>query len=1145
MNKQKEAQPKINIDNEANERMKKNKFFSPTKIINFLNCKYIVYNEFYKKDLGISKKEKTKNHELRLKKGDEHENSYFKELKKKYKKVIDLKKDSRDYPKRFKETVKAMEEGHEIIRGGVLMQGNWVGETDFLFKVLDSKSKFGSFSYVVHETKNTKKTKVEHVMQAGLYTLMLKDIQESTPIFFSIILKEFVINEIKFNKVYNYIVSNKKNYENFIFKDLEKVKPEKCSFCNICDWIDVCEKEWIKNDNLNQIGNIHKSHIKKLISSDINTIEKLAKKDETFKVKNLNSDIFKKLNISAKLRKEYEKTNKPCFHIIKENLSFEKGFNLLPENQDGDLFFDIESVQDHIVDGGLEYLFGIYYIENKKEKFKAFWAHTKEEEKNNLINFFNFTESHFKKYTDAKIYHYADYEITALRNLVAKHNTHGSIYDRYLRLFKFVDLYGIVKNSVLTSENSYSIKNLEKFYNFKRTGDLQKGDASQDFYANWMETKNQDLLDEIEFYNKQDCHSTYELKNWLTDIRPQECNWYEPATKEDDKIEKPFEIKLGQYSNYLNTKKLKNKNIQEVVSHVLGFFRRDNRPDYRKFFERKSMSHEDLVNDTECVGYMTQVEEPYKEKQSNVYTFSFPDQEYKVKKGDRPVNANNVLLGESESVGEVLEVDQKKKLIKLKKGTRGAGRNLLLPHILSIGKRQPPQVTTLEDSTYRYIDSLFVGEKKEYGAINDILARKIPKIKNIKTGDAIIDSSNFIEEIPKIILNLDNSYLFIQGPPGTGKTTQASNAIAELIAKGKKIGVSANSHKVIHNLISKVESICEKKKINFLGLKKGSSNNEDSIYNGKFISTSLDDKGYEGFLTESYQLFAGTKYHFAKEYYDQKLDYMFIDEAGQLTTADIIAIGTSAKNIVLIGDQMQLPQPSSAVHPGESGKSILEYLLEGKDTVSNDKGVFLNKTFRMHPKINDFTSENFYEDRLLCSDITSKRKIHFDKTCQIQDIGIHYIAADHTDCSQKNETEGTIIKNLYRDLSKCEFEDEFGKVRKIKNEDILTISPYNVQVNYLKSILPKESRVGTIDKFQGQEAPITIISMTSSDSENLPRAKSFFFNRNRLNVAISRSQLITIMIFNPKLLQTSTRSVDEIYLIENFFKLMNYKKKVT
>ena len=442
---------------------------------------------------------------------------------------------------------------------------------------------------------------------------------------------------------------------------------------------------------------------------------------------------------------------------------------------------------------------------------------------------------------------------------------------------------------------------------------------------------------------------------------------------------------------------------------------------------------------------------------------------------------------------------------------------------------------------YRYIDTLFIDNKKNYDAINDILAKKVPRIKGIKEGSPIIVSNNFIEEIPKVILNLNNSYLFIQGPPGTGKTTQASNVIAELISKGKKIGVVANSHRVVHNLISKVEKVCENKKINFSGFKRGSNRNEESIYEGKFITTCFTEDDYPSLLSEKHQLYAGTKYHFANENYDQKLDYMFVDEAGQLTTADIVAVGTAAKNIVLIGDQMQLPQPSNADHPGDSGKSILEYLLEDNDTVPNERGIFLSKTFRMNPKINKFISENFYENRLLCDEITSKRKIIFQKNTQIQSDGIHFISADHTDCSQKNEIEGKIIKDLYNQLSEHKIEDEFGKIKKLTNEDILTISPYNIQVNYLKSILPKDSRVGTIDKFQGQEAPITIISMTSSDSDNLPRAKNFFFNRNRLNVAISRAQLMSIIIFNPLLLQTSAHTLEEIYLIENFFKLMKYK----
>jgi uncharacterized protein len=251
-------------------------------------------------------------------------------------------------------------------------------------------------------------------------------------------------------------------------------------------------------------------------------------------------------------------------------------------------------------------------------------------------------------------------------------------------------------------------------------------------------------------------------------------------------------------------------------------------------------------------------------------------------------------------------------------------------------------------------------------------------------------------------------------------------------------------------------------------------------------------------------------------------------------------MGSSCKNIVLVGDQMQLGQPSKGVHPGDSGKSILDYLLGDLDTIDDNRGIFLNKTYRLDPKINNFISENFYESRLIADENNSTRKV-ISKNKLFSASGIYYIASEHSDNSQKSEEECQIIKKLYKDFIGADFIDLNQKKRKITDKDILIISPYNVQVNYLKSELNEKAQIGTIDKFQGQEAPITIISMTSSDAENLPRDKTFFFNRNRLNVAISRSQCVSIILFNPKLLETAPRNVIEIKLLNNFFKLMKFK----
>ena len=1119
------------------------KFLSPTKLKNFLSCKYIIYNEAYKDELNIKKKEKSKTDLLRFKKGNEHEDNYFKKLKKKFKNTTDLKKDSKDFKGRFQDTLKAMKDGFEVIRGGVLKSGNWFGETDFLIKI-DGKSKFGNYAYIVHETKNTNKTKPDHVVQAGVYSSMLEEIQEYKPDVFAIVLKEFLVDEIKYDSVRNYVNFTKEKYQNFLEKGLDEARPDKCQYCNICDWIDVCKNIWKEEDNLNQICNIHKSQVKKLKDEGIDTIEKISSKKENFIVKDLNPDVFRRLNISAKLKKEAEKTGKPQFKLNEDYLNVKKGFNMLPEPQEGDLFFDIESVQDHVHTDGLEYLFGIYYVEKGNAKFKALWAHTFEEEKKNLINFFKFTENHFEKYPNAKIYHYAKYEITALRKLVAKHNICGDLNDKYLRTLKFVDLFAIVKNAIFISEDSYSIKNLEPLYNFKREGDLRKGDISQDYYAEWKETGVQSLLDDIEFYNKQDCHSTYELREWLIKIRPENCTWFEPYLKDSDYEKKDFELRNERYIKDIQSKKFKFPKIAQTVSDIVGFFRRDLRPEYRLYFERKDKTHEELVEDTEAIGNMTllKIDEPDREKKerAHTYTYEFPDQEFKIGKGQGVENPN-ALVGERDSAGKVHDIDYKKRILILKRQRTKNDNHL--PKILSIVPQSPPGIFDLEKANERYFDSLFQDGESIYSAIDDILNKSFPRIKGKKAGDKIINSNDFSKEIPNVLKSLDKSYMFIQGPPGTGKTTQASSAIVELIKEKKTVGVVANSHKVINNLISKVEALALKQNVSFEGFRRGSQFKEDSIFDGKLIKTYFKDDLLQTCLdSEKCQLFAGTKYHFAKVDYDKRqLDYMFVDEAGQLTTADIIAVGTSAKNIVLIGDQMQLPQPSSADHPGESGKSVLEYLLEGNDTVSPNRGIFLNKSYRMHPKINNFISNNFYEGRLDCDDQTSKRSLKIKSKYKLKVPDLNYIQADHQDYSQRNEYEGDIIKKLYKDLIGSDFKDHHGKVHKITTDDILTISPYNIQVNYLKSILPKDSRVGTIDKFQGQEAPITIISMATSDGENIPRGLDFLFNRNRLNVAISRSQLMSIIIFSPDLLLANAKGVDDIYLIENFFKLMDYK----
>ena len=1105
----------------------------------FINCRHIILNEF--KNKKSTDEERTISEKLRLEKGLLHELNYFKELSKKYKKIKNIKNlKNLSRKEKISETIKALNNGYELIYGGWLQSDKWSGEIDFLEINTKKKSNLGNWSYEVIDTKYSSRVKSDHIYQVSLYSFLINEAQGFLPENFYILLKDKSKEAIKLKDVYETFLVHKTSYENFIESELNGLNSKKKNYFSLCDLKAVCENEVVHEKHLSHVLGTNKKNIKKLNNAKIQNYNELAKLSPKKEIEGLKNETKIKLINQAQLQIEAEKKGFPIFKINEENRYIKKGFNLLPKPADGDLFFDIESVGDHVVKNKLEYLFGIFYKEEGKKIFKPFWAHSRNEEKQSVIDFFSFTKNHFKKYPKAKIYHYASYEITALERLTSLHKVHGVDYDHYLHIERFVDLFRVVKQSIYVSQKSYSIKEIEKYYGFERGGEITKGDVSEDYYIQWMETKNKKFLEEIEEYNKQDCISTFKLRNWLLKIKPEDTNWHVPV-KESIEL-RPFEETLLEYQKKFNVSKLKDKPIVKLLSDIIGFYSREMKPSWREFFDRKDLSDEELIDDRECIGNMKLVSQ-FQDKKSFEYKFLFPPQEYKLKKGDDSIIANNIDPERDDRAGTIQVLDQINRFLVLRKGISREKKQL--PKTLSIAKKlmQPSLFDKLNKNIYDFCENI-LENKKGYEALKNFLNRDLPNIKGLKPGDQIIKSENFIKEIPDIISRLNSSCIFLQGPPGSGKTFYSSHAIVELLKKNKKIAVTANSHKVIHNLLERVENIATKQKFVFKGLKKGNPNDGDTFYDGKQIKTESNEKKYiDGLKDNKILLYSGTKYHLSSWYYRGKIDYLFIDEASQFSLADLIALGGITKNIILVGDQLQLGQPTQGSHPNMSGYSVLDYLLEGKDTVPANMGIFLTRTFRMHPNINVFISENFYEKKLLTDITAESRKINYPKNFFINNDGIHTILMDHTDCSQTSEAEFKKIDEIIKKLIGQKFIDSDKTERPLTISDFLIISPYNAQVNFLLERLPNGTRCGTIDRFQGQEAPITIISMTSSDIENLPRDKSFFFNRNRLNVAVSRAQCSSIVLLNPQLLEAPPKTLEEFKMINNFNKLLKYKTK--
>ena len=1131
-------------------KIKKNKFFiSPSDLNNFVACKYTALNEIKFHNKEIQKSADKVNDKLWKDMGVEHEKKHFKLLKEKYKKSITIKSDL-DENDRFNETVRAIEDGYDLIYHAYLVDENFRGEADFLIKC-DTPSDLGDYSYEVYDTKITRNLRPRHVTQITAYSDMLAKIQKVLPQKMYLIDGSDDLHTFKTTEYIDLFNHGKKEFVKFLPNiKKENIYPEKCSYCKLCNWHNTCEQIWEKDNYVNLVAGTNKSQIEKLKKNKVRTVEQLAKTKLIATDLKINVESFEKIKSQAQLQEEKRITGED--KIIFLDPDYGKGFYKLPKPDDGDVFFDIEGFPR--MDRPFEYLHGLYYKDKGKLKFKDLWAknHDKESEKNIFIELINFFEKRFEEFPNAHIYHYASYEKRAVRELATVYSAEfpkGDIVnDDLLRKEKYVDLFSVANQSIRTSERDMSLKSIEKFYNFVREADIVKADDSVVKYENWIVTRNEKYKQDIINYNKEDCISTYHLREFLVKNKPETIDWFlkpEEIKKEDqepNKYRRKVPNKLSReevevdLNNRLEKKKNKtNKNFVENLKNFIGFHWKSNKPEFWEVFDRAEKTHLELEDDTECIANCVLVDNKPKDTDDGfIYSYRFNDQNYKLKKGKTAFDAHQI-----KGIGNIYSIEENfpdKNILKIFVSKRR--KNIEMPSLLTLGNGTPPQVHQHDQALNKFLEDYIDNDGKNYKSIMDMLERKHPDINNIKKGSNLIDEEkDLIFQSTEIVKNLNSSYLTIQGPPGTGKTYSSANIIIELMKAGKKVGVTSNSHEAIKTLLKTIEQQAEDQNFEFSGMRKAKSSDK---YDWKFIKDITVSKPLN---MDDYSLYAGTSWFFVDPRMHKTLDYLFIDEAGQVALGTTIANATSAKNLVLIGDQMQLSQPMRAKHEGYARMSSLDFILEDKDTISADRGIFLNTTRRLNNKICDFISSSFYDSRLTSDPITETRSINL-KLDPIKDEGLFYVPIEHTGCSQRSDEEADLVEKTYNKIINKEFKvgDTTGK---ISAKDIMVVAPYNAQANNIREKLKKkfkdDVRVGTIDLFQGQEAKVVLISMTTSDVESLPRHKDFFFSRNRLNVAISRAECVAIIIFNENLLLASASSIKEMKLMNSFCKLLEFK----
>lgn len=1105
--------------------------YSASDLVNFLGCRHATFLDLRQLVEPVEIEEEPEAHDLLQQKGLEHERRYLETLRAQGRQIVEID-DKSGLDAKVAATAAAMEAGVEVIYQGVLRDNAWHGYADFLLRKNGVASRLGDFVYEIADTKLARTAKPKHAIQLCVYADLVARFQGVLPPHLHIVLGTNETVTLRSDDFIHYYAAARDRLVEYVAAPPAKSEPERCAHCEFCRWLPRCEKRWGEIDHLNQVANIGRGHIESLVAGGIRTLEGLARLPSSAKIQGVPTETLARLRAQAGLQLHKRTTGEDRLEVLPRTEG--RGYDRLPKPDPGDIFFDIEG--DPLFDGGLEYLFGFVHLDGGPEIFTPFWAHDRAEEKAAFEKAIDFIASRLERHPGAHVYHYAAYEATAIKTLAMRHATREFAVDQLLRKGKLVDLYKVVREGVRVSEPGYSIKNLEAFYwKGKRTGGVTNAGESVVIYERWRKLRDDKLLEEIRRYNEVDCHSTRACRDWLLGHRPAEAVWFtgprvspEDAVKEAERREAETRARAA-VDRLTKGAPVEEFGWRETLGHLLEFHRRAAKPGWWATFERADMEEEELIEDAECLGGITRVKgiPPKAVKRSLVYRFAFPPQDTKLRVGSDALR-NDTLR----PTGEIVALDAAEGLLELKLAATRAPP----PDQFSLIPGGPIRDQIIREAVGRCADSVATGSGA-YRAVVDLLRKSSPRLTGRSEGAPIIKpTQELLTGTIDAIRALDDSYLVIQGPPGTGKTYTSARAIVALLATRKTVGVSSNSHKAINNLLREIEAVAKEKCVSFRGVKK-STDEDDCLDSGGQIKDVFDNEEVED---GDAQLIAGTAWLLAREAFDRRLDYLFIDEAGQVSLANVVAMGTSARNLVLVGDPMQLAQPIQGVHPGESGLSALQYAMHGHTTVAPERGIFLGITRRMHTDVCRFVSDAFYEGRLAPDAAAARQRVVLSSTLEAAGVpatGIRFVPVIHTGCSQKSAAEAERLAELYGALLGEHWIDRDGGRRVIGTDDILVVSPYNMQVALLSDALPAGARVGTVDKFQGQEAAVVLVSMTTSSAEEIPRGVEFLFSRNRLNVAVSRARCLAVEFASPKLFEVPCSTIEQMALVDTFCRL--------
>ena len=1108
---------------------------SPSRLNDFLGCEYRTWLDLERAAGRITLEEIPRpDFDLLKERGLAHEEAFLEDLRSEGRDIAEIPDDI-ELLERARLTERAMHDGHEVIYQAAFHHDGWTGYADFLIRIEEPSANF-DWSYEVHDTKLARHPKPNYVFQLLFYTEQVERIQGTRPKRMHLVLGD---NERPPFEPEDFDAYAAQVLTHFLARREELAAgatpayPYPVGDCDFCPWWRHCRDKRREEDHLSLVAGLSRTQGLRLEAEDVHSVAAVAALETDRRIPRLAAQTLAGLREQADLQIRSRDLPVPL-HSLREPEAG-RGLARLPKPSAGDVFFDFEG-DPYWGDEGLEYLFGTTYRdESGVWAYYAIWAHDRVQERRAFERWMDWVTERLQRYPDMHVFHFGHYEPTTIKQLMTRYATREHEVDELLRRHVFVDLYAVLRQGARVGTESYGLKAIEALYSFDRENEVEGGVGAARRYENWMRSGDQADLDAIAIYNENDCRSTYELREWLMARRP-DCEEQfgieldslepEPPKEPSDRtrvwLERLEAIRIPLTADLPEDEAewTPEQATRARAADLVDYHRREARPGWWEFFSRLDRSPLELrEEDSEAIGELIEAGLPREPiARSELIALRYPPQDHKL-------SAGGAVDPALEKGVTIERIDEDARIVWIRRGIRNGDP---LPSALIPGG--PYDTTVQRDALATFGERVRDRGVEPIGDLDasaDLLLARDPRF--VAGTPALQGNSLDLEVLRDQVAGLDSSVLFVQGPPGSGKTWLGGRLAVDLMRRGLRVGVAATSHKAIANLISETDASARDEGFAYRGLKKCSGDEDDSAVDSPNVDNEPDRSAFPPAPEDGYQLLAGTAWLWAWEGMREAVDVLFIDEAGQVSLADAIAMAQGARSVVLLGDPQQLAHVSQGTHPRGSGDSVLVHLLGDRATVPPERGVFLERTWRMHPEVCSFVSQTMYDGRLWSVEGTELQAVD---SPGLSGCGLRMLGVDHDDCRQRSVEEAECIAAEYdKLLGGGRWRDRHGEWHDLTLDDILVVAPYNAQVRCLKSKLPPGARAGTVDKFQGQQAPVVFFSMASSSGDDVPRGMSFLFSRNRLNVAVSRAQALAVVVCSPRLLWTRCGSVEDMRLV--------------